>query len=181
MANIIPKQIKAGINFTASVTLPQYAVGWDVLLYLRGPAAIDLQAVQAGNNFTFTASGAVTAAWLPGDYSYSIRATDGFDVVEVGSCRTTVMPDLAAAAAGHDARSIYRIGLDAIEAVLAKRATMDQERYRINNRELYRTSIPDLLKLRAFYAGKVAAECCDGKSRSGRLGSIRVGFGRTGR
>lgn len=175
MRDIIPKTIQAGVNFTASATLPAYANGWDVLLYLRGPSAVDLEATQDGNVFTFAATGAVTSAWKPGEYAYSIRATNGGDVVELAACRVTVLPDLVAAAEGHDARSEYRKALEAIEAVLAKRATMDQERYRINNRELYRTPIGDLLKLRAFYAQKVAEECCTSGGR-GRFRDIRVGF-----
>lgn len=179
MRDFIPNTIQAGVNFTASATLPAYADGWDVLLYLRGPSAVDMTATQDGNVFTFSASAAVTSAWQPGEYAYSIRATNGGDVVELASCRVTVLPDLVAAGEGHDARSEYRKALEAIEAVLAKRASLDQERYRINNRELYRTPIADLLKLRAFYAQKVAEECCNGAR--GRFREIRVGFGPIGR
>lgn len=170
---IIPKTIAAGVNFSASVELPGYD-GWDVLLYLRGADVIDLEATKDGDTFTFSAPAATTAAWTPGDYVWTIRATNGGDVVEIGSGRTAITPDLAQQAAGFDARSEYRKALDAIEAVLAKRATLDQERYRINNRELYRTPISDLLKLRAFYQQKVNEECCGGKSRRWR--DIRVGM-----
>ena len=51
---------------------------------------------------------------------------------------------------------------------------MDQERYRINNRELYRTPIADLIKLRDMYRAEVnrerAAKC--GKNPFGR--KVRV-------
>jgi hypothetical protein len=172
---VIPKAIKSGVNFRASAQLPAYSNGWQLLLYLRGPSAIDLLAAQAGNEFTFSASAAQTAAWAPGDYAYSVRATNGGDVVELDACRLTILPDLAAAAAGHDARSENRVALDAIKAVLAKRATIDQDRYRINNRELYRTSIKDLLALKAHYQQLVNDECCTSRGR-GRVGSLRVGF-----
>lgn len=171
----IPKTIKAGVNFSASAALPAYADGWELLLYLRGPSAIDMVAVQDGNSFTFAAPASVTAAWKPGDYAYSVRATNGGDVVEVDACRLTILPDLATAEAGHEARSENRIALDAIKAVLAKRATIDQDRYRINNRELYRTSIKDLLALKAHYQQLVNDECCTSRGRS-RIGSLRVGF-----
>lgn len=175
MSDIIPKTIQAGVNFTATATLSAYSNGWDVTLYLRGPSAVDLPATRDGNVFTFAAPASSTTDWKPGEYVYSIRATNGADVAEISACRVTVLADLVAVAEGHDARSEYRKALEAIEAVLAKRATMDQERYRINNRELYRTSIGDLLKLRAFYAQKVAEECCTSGGR-GRFRDIRVGF-----
>ena len=70
----------------------------------------------------------------------------------------TITPDLINAPVGFDGRTPNQIALDAIEAVIAQRATLDQERYRINNRELYRTSIPDLIKLRDHYVRLVKRE-----------------------
>jgi hypothetical protein len=58
----------------------------------------------------------------------------------------------------YDGRSDNQKALDAIEAVLARRATLDQQRYTINNRELWRTPIIELIKLRSFYAAAVARE-----------------------
>lgn len=78
--------------------------------------------------------------------------------MEVGSGQITIMPDLAAAEAGYTAKTHAQRTLEAIEAVIEKRASMDQERYRINNRELYRTPIADLLKLRDLYRLEVARE-----------------------
>jgi len=170
---MIPNKIAAGLNFRADAKLPAYADGWDVLLYLRGPSAVDLEAVKEGADvFVFAAAGATTAGWAPGLYRYTMRATNGGDVVEVCAGTVTVEPDLASLPAGSDVRSDYRKALDAIEAVLAKRATLDQERYRINNRELYRTPIGDLMKLRAHYRQLVSEEC----GGRGRFREIRVGM-----
>lgn len=101
-----------------------------------------------------------TANWAAGDYWYTLRAVDAAtgDIVEVESGQVTIAPDLVNAADGFDGRTPNQIALDAIEAVIAQRATLDQERYRINNRELYRTSIPDLLKLRDHYVRLVKRE-----------------------
>lgn len=49
---------------------------------------------------------------------------------------------------------IHRV-LESIEAVIEKRATIDQERYTINNRELWRTPIPQLLELRDRYRAEL--------------------------
>ena len=101
-----------------------------------------------------------TANWDAGDYWYTLRAVDAAtgDMVEVECGQVTITPDLVNAAVGFDGRTPNQIALDAIEAVIAQRATLDQERYRINNRELYRTSIPDLLKLRDHYVRLVKRE-----------------------
>lgn len=177
MTGIIPKTIAAGVSFSAAVQLPAFAKDWDALLYLRGPAAIDLEAVVSGYSAEFTAAAADTADWAPGDYAWTIRVTNGGDVAEVACGRMTIRPDLASLPAGADSRTENQVALDAIKAVLSSRASKDQDRYRINNRELYRTSIPDLLKLKAHYQQLVNNECCDGTVRRGRIGSIRVGFG----
>lgn len=179
MREIVPKTITAGVDFRASTTQPAFGEGWTLLLYLRGIGSIDLTATRSAATHTFEAPAADTAAWAPGVYAYTIRATDGFDVVEVESGRVTITPDIAAAGDGFDNRSHARRALEAIEAVLEKRATLDQERYRINNRELYRTPIRDLLKLRDYYLAEVKRE--DAKA-SGRRGwrQVRVVMGPMG-
>ena len=91
---IVPENIAAGLKFTATFTLPAYGEGWQLLLYLRGPAVIDLTATRSGATYTFEAAASVTAGWAPGLYAYSVRATDGFDVVEVESGQVTIDPDL---------------------------------------------------------------------------------------
>lgn len=134
------------------------ATAWTAQLLLRGPKSIDVPATIDGDSVVIRANAAVTAAWPAGDYWYSLRATNGDDAAELVSGQITIMPDLAAATDGYDGKTHARRTLDAIEAVIEKRASMDQERYRINNRELYRTPIADLLKLRDLYRLEVARE-----------------------
>lgn len=155
----IPAKIGAGLTFDVLLTLTAFpAPDWSVTVILRGPAAIDLQAVADGSQHRLHATADVTATWAPGVYWYAIRAARGSEVVEVEREQLTIQPDMASAGVGFDGRSQAQIALEAIDAVLAKRATLDQERYRINNRELYRTSIADLLKLRSYYAEMVKRE-----------------------
>lgn len=123
---------------------------------LRGAGSINLTAQAEGAAHRFLAQATETADWASGDYWYSIRATDGTDVIEVESGQITIKPDLASITEPHDGRNHVQRMLDAIEAVLEKRATIDQERYRINNRELYRTPIGELLKLRDRYRAELA-------------------------
>ncbi|MDC6408575.1 hypothetical protein LOK82_08010 [Xylella fastidiosa subsp. multiplex] len=78
--------------------------------------------------------------------------------IELKRGKLRVEPDFASLPQGYDGRSDNQRALDAINAVLQKRATQDQQRYRINNRELWRTPIAELLKLRTFYAVAVQRE-----------------------
>lgn len=178
MARIIPKKIQAGVDFRATfASLDMQALAWSSVLLLRGPVSRDFDADREGSSFAFDLGHAETATLPAGVYAYSIRATNGDAKVEVESGTVEVLADLAAATAGYEARSQAAIALEAIDAVLAKRATMDQSRYKINNRELDRTPIPELLRLRTYYASKVSREKAqaDGKSVFGKQVKITMG------
>ena len=177
-ASPLPGEIPAGLDFQASVTLPdpKYAAGgWSVKAILRGPQNIEIVGALSGQSHVFSASGATTGKWMPGSYWYTVRATLGTSIVEVGKGQLTILPDLAAATPGFDGRTQNQIALDAINAVLAKRATQDQQRYVINNRELWRTPIADLMKLRGWYVLQVKRECAknSGRSTFGRAINVR--------
>lgn len=173
----LPDKIGAGLTFSALLTLTAYpAPAWAVSVLLRGPSVINLEAVAEGSQHRIKADATTTGNWQPGVYWYSMRATRGDDVVEVEQGHITISPDLANAAAGFDGRSQAQVALDAIDAVLGKRATLDQERYRINNRELQRTPIADLIKLRSYYAAQVRNEkaAASGKNLFGATVRVRL-------
>jgi hypothetical protein len=65
---------------------------------------------------------------------------------------------MASVGAGFDPRSENERALDAINAVLTNKASQDQMRYRINNRELWRAPVTDLLKLKSLYTTLVRRE-----------------------
>lgn len=177
MDGIFPAEIKAGLTLNHLVPpLTAYpATDWVMTVALRGPTVIDLVAAADGRQHRLTATATETAAYAPGLYAYSVRVTRGEDVVEIQNATVPVLPNLAQSAGG-DMRSQNRIALDNIRAVLAERATLDQESYRINNRELYRTPIDDLVKLEAYYANRVRQEEAKarGKSKFGRTIRMRL-------
>lgn len=164
---IFPATITAGLTFKATAFLADYpAPDWTITAIIRGKQDINLTATADGTAHVLEVPAATTADWLPGAYAFSVRASDGTDVHEIEAGRLEVLPDLAAITGDHEARSQNEIALAAIEAVLARRATLDQERYTINNRELWRTPIADLLKLRSFYQNAVAREKAKASGRS---------------
>lgn len=169
-AATLPSQIAAGLDFQAVVRLREFpATSWTLNALLRGPQAINLAATAEGDAHAFAVPGATTTTWLPGTYWFSLRASKGTAVMEAGSGELTVLPDIANVTEPYDGRSQNEIALDAIDAVMAKRATLDQQRYMIDRRELWRTPIADLLKLRAYYAMMVSRE------RAKRRGTSRFG------
>lgn len=156
---IFPSKISAGLSFSQSVRFDNYqAPAWSLSLLLRGPKSITLNATADGLRHVFQAAAGVTETWPAGQYVFAIRATNGVDTVELARGQLEISADLAALPEGTDVRTQAQIALAAIEAVIAKRATLDQERYRINNRELYRTPIKDLIALRDMYRGEVRRE-----------------------
>lgn len=168
MTNLFPRTITAGLTLDAPVTLSAYPPpSWQLTAVLRGPKAITLSARHEGKAHRFHAVASETSLWSAGNYLLSLRAarTDG-TVVELYSDTVTIRPDIELLGDGHDARGHVQRVLDAIEAVLEKRATLDQEEYRINNRELRRTPIGELLKLRDRYRAELA------RMEAGRRGSL---------
>ncbi|WP_342627563.1 hypothetical protein AAC691_15525 [Nguyenibacter vanlangensis] len=141
-------------------------VDGNVTLYMRGPASITLASV----NGSISAAASVTTGWAPGLYSFSARLTDDAgNVDEIAAGTVEIKPDIATIAPGTDIRSQNRRTYDAICAVIENRASMDQQSYKINNRELVRTPIADLLTLRARYKSLVAQENGRGGVREHRV------------
>ncbi|WP_240669099.1 hypothetical protein [Dyella sp. M7H15-1] len=154
-----------------TLMLDAYAApDWLAQWVLRGPQAIDIDAAPDGRAHVFRASADETAPWRSGRYWYRLRMRRGEELREVERGDIDIEPDFAQLPEGYDGRSPFELALAAIDAVLAKRATQDQLRYRINNRELWRTPIPDLIALRTYYAARVRHECAKrkGQSRFGR-------------
>lgn len=115
-----------------------------------------------------------TTAIQDGDYEWRAYVDNGTERHEVAAGRLTVRPDFAKQGAGYDTRSHAEIVLEAIEAVIARRATKDQMGYTLaDGRRLDRTPIADLLALRGRYKAEVAREREAARIKAG-LGSGRI-------
>jgi len=140
--------------------------GDNVTLYLRGPGSMDLQS----SSGSISVPASTTATWPAGSYAYSLRKTDtSGNISEIGSGTIRILADIASLPAGTDTRSQNRKIYDAICAVIGRRASLDQESYRINNRELKRTPLGDLLKFKSRYAALVRNESGRGGFREHRV------------
>lgn len=173
----LPQKIGAGLTFNRLADLAGYpAPDWSLSIQLRGPSVITLEAEPEGRQHRVIVGADVTGTWRPGRYWYSARVTRGFEVIEVASGSIMVEADLAKAGADYDARSHAERCLANIEAVLEKRSTLDQDRYKINNRELYRTPVEQLIKLRDLYRSEVRRErmASSGQSPFGQVVRVRL-------
>ena len=177
---LFPSQIKAGTTFKFNLNLTAYpASDWTIYAYLRGASAIDLQSTAQGNMHVFNVPANISKDYKAGHYGFSLRAvnSDTGEVEELESGVLEIKADLASISENTDLRSHAQKTLTALEAVIEGRASLDQERYRINNRELYRTPMETLIRLRNQYRAEVGREQAkaSGKSLFGRVVRVKLG------
>lgn len=114
-----------------------------------------------------------TVAMEPGEYVAQIWATFPGNVKRIVS---TEEFGLRAALKAGDMRTNARKALDMIEAMLSGQAKEGVRRYRINNRELERYSVAELLQLRSHYVAEVQKENRRNKGMTGLGPRIAVRF-----
>ena len=164
-----PAKLVAGDRFTwkRDDLANEYPVGTFALTY-------EFHEDSGGGNKKFT----ITAT---GDYiweAYITRSADS-ERIMVDSGRTEITTNLANTNA--DLRSHAKKVLDAIEAVMENRASMDQSSMSIAGRSLSRTPLPDLLELRDRYKAEYLKEIKLARIRNkqGSGNTIKVKFGST--
>ncbi len=152
MSISLQPSITAGVTFSHVFTLTAYpAPDWALKLLLRGPQVINLKAEPQNNQHHLFISASTSKDWQPGHYQYWLRLYRSQEIHELDAGRIKVQANVDQLTNAYDARSHEEIVLDNINAVLEDTATIRQKRYRINNRELDRLPIEELLKLKNKY------------------------------
>lgn len=158
-----PSQITAGDTVQWTRTdLSDYlpADGWALSYVLINSAAkITISATTSGTGYAVTVSAATSAAYTAGKYKWQAYVTNSGTSQRktVDSGEIEIKPNFSSQTT-YDSRSHVKKVLDAIDAVIENRASLDQESYEIMGRSLKRTPLNDLLKLRNEYAAKYLAE-----------------------
>ena len=158
------EKIIAGDSENWSFQAPNHleADGWALACKLRGPGNADVPVTTSNvadpSTRSIKLTSAISATLIPGHYVRTIVATKDGERQTLQQDNFEVMPDLSTSIDPYDGRSNARKALDAIEAVLANRATKAQEELSIAGRRTKWTPIPDLLVLRDKYASIVAME-----------------------
>lgn len=163
------EQIVAGDTLDFTVSVPDYPAsdGWTLKYSLTARFSTPTQSTitltastnDNGADYDIEVAPATTADWAAGYYTWARwveKSGARQTLTESGTLQILADPELTAQ--GHDSRTHARKVLDAIEAVIENRATLDQESYTINGRSLNRTPIAELLKLRTIYRNEVEAE-----------------------
>lgn len=131
-------------------------------LFLRGPSIHDENAVIDGDTFTFTVDTVTLEAGL---YSLAIwLVIDGTNTL-ITQSRLEVLANIGDETEPSDQRSQAERIVDALEDFIERGASSPNRRYKINNRELERYTMSDLLDLLNYYKRQVAAE---NRARTGK-------------
>lgn len=149
-------------DLSADYPTASYALTYVADMQGSGSTSFSITASETGGEYVVEIASATTATYLAGTYAWQAYITRSSDSARVSVAKGTwrLIPNLSASTA--DPRSHVKKVLDAIEATLEGRASVDQMSYSINGRTLQKTPISDLIKLRstyqADYAREVAAE-----------------------
>lgn len=172
MAKIEPNALTIGESYDWARRVSDYPSdgGWSLVYSFAGPEPFTVTAQpDEDDSEVYRASITDQTAGKPaGLYYWQATMLNGDERRIIGRGQLRLLPDLTDAAAGYDGRSLARKTLDAIDAVLLKRATTDQQSYVIGNRQLSRIPINELLVLRDKYAALVAREVGMERRRRGR-------------
>lgn len=126
------------------------AVG--VVFRFGGAESRSIAAVQDGSKFAVAIG---TADWTVGIYAWQAWATDAGGTVVVIARGSFELCDVLGVG---DVRTSARKMVEMIEAMMAGNAAEGVRRYKINNRELERYSIEELLKLLSYWKSQVKKE-----------------------
>jgi hypothetical protein len=163
MRTIEPKSFLQGetLEWTRDFADFPASGGWTLTYYFRGEGkGFDAVGVADGDAFVMTVPSATTLDMSVTDYSWQaiavkdgkkFLADSGFSEVKKGFADSLPATSL-------DVRSENEKTLAAIRAMIAGKATHDQQEYTIGNRQLKRIPIPDLIMLENRYEQKVRRE-----------------------
>ena len=145
-----------------------------------GTKKFTLTAVEADDTYYIESASSTTTGYAVGDYVWEayITKTSSSNRIMVDSGRTSITENLANTNA--DLRSHAKKVLDALEAVIENRATMDQSSMSIAGRSLSRMSVDELLTFRNRYKAEYLKEIKLARIRNkqGSGNTIKVTFGR---
>lgn len=160
MRETVKTEFVKGESFEWTKSFADYpADTWTLSYYFRGNGdGMDIVGVASGSDFLLTATASATSAMSAGVYYFQGFVSKDDENILVDAGEVKVLPSLIDENTAYDGRSSIKIALDAIDALLAGKASLDQQEYTIGNRQLKRYPLPDLIALRDKYAALYASE-----------------------
>lgn len=100
-----------------------------------------------------------TSSWMPGAYAYEVWATYPDETKEIVlRGKFTLESPLADLPDQTDVRSRTRQIVENLEAMISGQASQMVKRYKINNRELERYTVPELLSMLRYWRQRLQVE-----------------------
>jgi hypothetical protein len=160
LLTIEPSELTAGDTWSWLKSLADYPAnqGWTLKYsFTNATNKFSFAATASGSDHQITVPAATTAGYPSGRYQWQAYASKAGERYQVTSGTLVVLANLDALDS-YDGRSHAVKTLEAIEAVIENRASMDQQKYMIAGRSLERIPVTDLLALRSTYRVEVASE-----------------------
>lgn len=154
----VPAKIVAGDFVTFNLSFSDFPAGTYTLVWIV-PGIGTFTASADGTNHLFEIGQSGSSdGWTAGTYQWTLRATHASNGQVYTAQRGVVeiLPDPAGQTSQTGELADAETALTNINALLANRASSDQKRYRINDRELERYSVDELLRLRAYFVSRVS-------------------------
>lgn len=129
--------------------------GASVRFVFAGPAQHAFDAAEDSGGFSVSIE---TDNWPLGLYAYQAISTAGGKKSVIGRGQIEISESLSDIAPGTDMRTTAQQAVDNITAMLSGKATLGARRYKINNRELERYSVAELMKLLTYWKTVAAKE-----------------------
>lgn len=166
-------------NLADDYPVADYSLTYEFNLIDGSTAAnFTITATEANDKYYIEVGSSTTASYTSGNYRWFafITRTSDSERVKVDEGYAEVVEDYATTTA--DVRSHVKKTLDAIEAVIENRATIDQQSMSIAGRSLSRMNVTDLLEWRDKYRSEYLREVKKARLQSGQESgnTIKVRF-----
>jgi hypothetical protein len=179
--NTVPTEMTAGTTQEWSMSLAHTpADGYTATINIANADGDDLSkaAVASDDNqsFDFTLTPTDTDAFATGVYFYQVVTSKSGEKHLETSGQISMHALIGNAA--YDGRSFAKKIIDAIDALVLNRATIDQQSYQIGNRQLSRIPLIELRQIRKDYAEIYGQEVRKARIEAGKSlwPSIKVKF-----
>lgn len=173
-----PARVTKGSTHQWRRSLPNFlpAAGWTLTYgFSNGTEQVSITATNFGDGTHLaTIAIATFAEKTPGEWEWRAYVTKASQRFDAGRGSFLLEADIASAA--HDVRSIAKKTLDALNAMIAGKASVDQAAMSIGDRSLSRMQPEELLKWRRTYATFVRQEDAAAARAQGRPGGSKIRF-----
>lgn len=173
-----PPELRAGVTWQwrrEDLIADYPASSWTLKYWMKQRAAagghIEITASADSDNFSIVVAASTTQSYTAGKYDWAAEVSGGSsEVYEVDRGVLIVLARFDQASA-LDFRTHAEKMLEAIEALLENRGTVDQMEYTIGSRHLKRLSVKELTDWRDYYRAEVLSQAMVDRIRKGQGGN----------